>query len=1262
MVPEGASVAGALAGSTSVFFGNVARDEDAVAAPTVNGAELFAVLRSRLSPEQVRYRVSLPAGGRLVTVPNGAEVVRGGQMLARVALPVARDAQGSTVPVTMSVSGDQLVLDVPHRDLDVAYPLIVDPMVDIVGQGTGWFDMPEDPGAWQDVEPGWTAGLAGDYGPYSESHEFAWANGGVTSDYQFSRIEWDGLQCQLPSPATTSDWGCGVGDASGSLYAGWLYGSAPPSTLVDSSPASSEGYFAPYTVLDLWCGNGTDVYSGAPASISVAAILITATVVTHGPPASVHYGQPNPAATGPGDPECKPNTIDCATGNQFESYTDLTASGVGPGLALTRTYNSQAAVTATSAGMFGYGWSSSYSDHLEIDSADDDATVVQGNGSTVEFSIDGSTITPMPWVKATLTEDTGAGTYTYTLPDQTSMVFSASNGRLVSESDRYGDTTSLTYNGSGELTTISEPGEHAISLYYNTDGTVDYAEDPGGNRVNYGYTDGNLTSVTSPVGATTSFGYDSSHQMTSKTLPNGGTVTTAYGTQNRVVSQTDAMGRTTTWDWSTPQTTVITKPNGSVIVDKFDTNDRLISSTDSAPVSLDAYADASTNDVPARGYGDPHSGEAGPLGGDPTHSTALGLDGASWLTATPAAITGTFTVEAWAKPANTNAMDVVGTRGPSDYSFDMGFSGGNTIHADIGNGTSWITTTADASYTYTPGHWYHLAYVVTPTAYTIYINGAEATSGSYSTDAPVLTDSGHQLAIGQSGQGDTYFDGAIADVAVYPTALSATSIADDYAATSQSAYDSLVLSGTRDVQAYYPLNDTGPTTGQAGPLTGDADNSKSVALNGAQSYAATAPMPSITGSFTVEAWAKPESVTASMDILSTRTPTDHGFDLYLTGGDAVKAEVGDGSSWITASATGTFSYTAGDWYHIACVVTPSGYTFYVDGSNVGSGTFTGGPVLTAPGHDLEIGQDGTGGQYWDGNLADVAVYPTALDSTDVDDDYAATTQSAYDALVHTASRDVEFYDPFNQAPGAAAQWQYTYDAYGNERSVTDPDAETTTYTYDSADNRTSTTDPLGRETQWVYNSTNDVTSMQDPTGLITIYTVIDGKLTEKSTPVSETDQTQATYYYYDDSSNPGAVTRVKDPNGHTTTYAYDSHGDLTSLTDADGNETTYTYDADGQRLSTTTPDGNISGADAAAHTTTDTYDAAGELTSVTAPQSPLDTTWPGHLDGSASLLTSYAGPVDLVEGPDGNVWATEEWVNQIARIKPGRDRERVFGV
>jgi hypothetical protein len=59
-----------------------------------------------------------------------------------------------------------------------------------------------------------------------------------------------------------------------------------------------------------------------------------------------------------------------------------------------------------------------------------------------------------------------------------------------------------------------------------------------------------------------------------------------------------------------------------------------------------------------------------------------------------------------------------------------------------------------------------------------------------------------------------------------------------------------------------------------------------------------------------------------------------------------------------------------------------------------------------------------------------------------------------------------------------------------------------------------------------------------------------------------------------------------------------------------------------------------------------TYDADGRLTQT--EQTPTA----GQQLGDYSLPTWAAGPVDIVTGPDGNLWFTESWVGKIGEITP----------
>ncbi len=163
----------------------------------------------------------------------------------------------------------------------------------------------------------------------------------------------------------------------------------------------------------------------------------------------------NPSAPGR-EPAICGEDVNCATGNLSKSQTDFSIGGRGVGLALTRTYNSQAAADGVQ-GLFGFGWSSSFSDHLTIEKAEKRATLTQAEGSTVVFTEGtGGTYTPPAWSQDELAGSESSG-YTVTLPDQTAYKFSGTTGRLESVTDRSGNSTTIAYNGSGKPETITDP-------------------------------------------------------------------------------------------------------------------------------------------------------------------------------------------------------------------------------------------------------------------------------------------------------------------------------------------------------------------------------------------------------------------------------------------------------------------------------------------------------------------------------------------------------------------------------------------------------------------------------------------------------------------------------------------------------------------------------------------------------------------------------------------------------------------------------------
>lgn len=259
---------------------------------------------------------------------------------------------------------------------------------------------------------------------------------------------------------------------------------------------------------------------------------------------------------------CESDPVNCATGNEVEAQTDISIPALGVPFVLERTYNSQAAVEGRSPGLFGYGWSSSFGDHLEFDSETGAVTVVQANGSTAVFFGHVGTIgelSPPSWSQAKLVY-TEEGTYKYTLPDQETFTFNAS-GRLLSESERNGNVTTVSYSeesdcegGCHEVLTgiqITDPAGRKITLAIDSAGQVESATDPMGHIVHYGYEAGDLVSVTGPGESSPRwrFKYNGSHEMTEMVNGLGGKTTTEYNAGHQVVAQTSPLGDTQRFEY-----------------------------------------------------------------------------------------------------------------------------------------------------------------------------------------------------------------------------------------------------------------------------------------------------------------------------------------------------------------------------------------------------------------------------------------------------------------------------------------------------------------------------------------------------------------------------------------------------------------------------------------------------------------------------------------------------------------------------------------
>ena len=259
--------------------------------------------------------------------------------------------------------------------------------------------------------------------------------------------------------------------------------------------------------------------------------------------------------------------VNCATGDFWHSFSDVSIPGRGPTLDLTRTYNS---LSSGLDGPFGFGWASTYTMSVRLDVGTGEATVSEENGAQLIFTPDGAGgFTTPSWVFASLSQNSD-GSWTFIRHQRQQFLFN-SGGQLTKVVDLNGYATTLSYDSSGHLTTVADPAGRVLTFSTDPAGRIGRAADPGGRFVSYSYDGaGNLTSVTDVGGGATRFTYDGAHLLLTMTDPNGGAVTNVYDGAARVVRQTDPLNRQTTFSYGSDGTTSITDPRGIVTSQHYD--------------------------------------------------------------------------------------------------------------------------------------------------------------------------------------------------------------------------------------------------------------------------------------------------------------------------------------------------------------------------------------------------------------------------------------------------------------------------------------------------------------------------------------------------------------------------------------------------------------------------------------------------------------------------------------------------------------------
>jgi RHS repeat-associated protein len=381
-----------------------------------------------------------------------------------------------------------------------------------------------------------------------------------------------------------------------------------------------------------------------------------------------------------------------------------------------------------------------------------------------------------------------------------------------------------------------------------------------------------------------------------------------------------------------------------------------------------------------------------------------------------------FTVEAWLKSTQTTGVGVIASKlpGVSPYrGWEFGISNGKPYFYLI---NTWQTNTVGklGATNVADGAWHHVAmtYDGTSTAAGVrfFVDGQPDGTGTVLYDT--LTGSPentNDLYLGARAATTFWLNGALADVAVYPKALTQSRLAAHKTAATASSTSTTgpVIYNTpypkevvgESPVAYWRLSEasgtsaadsqassagtysTGVTLGQTGAIPGDPATSAS--FNGTTGTVTVPDAPNLRFTqrqpFSVEAWVKPTS-TGTVQVIASKMLNDtarRGWEVRLNeDGQPYFLLINTWSS-DAMSVRGTTNLADGRWHHFVTTydggLRASGVKFFVDGrpdqTVLGVDTLQSDP---SDGDPLTIGSRASSVYWFNGAMSDVAVYPQAL--------------------------------------------------------------------------------------------------------------------------------------------------------------------------------------------------------------------------------------------------------------------------------------------
>jgi len=988
--------------------------------------------------------------------------------------------------------------------------------------------------------------------------------------------------------------------------------------------------------------------------------------------------------------------IDSRTGVFSFGLPDLSFPTSAGNLVFQRAYSS--GTVDQYIGQLGYGWTHNHDAKLifPTDPGGMEGFVlfkdVLGNQYLYKIEADGI-YTPGPGVLASLTKS--GTTYILTTPEQARFEFDES-GKITSRADPQGHAFEYTYDSSDKLTRVSaDNGIRYIALAYDGRGRIVSVSDHAGQQVSYGYDVlGDLTSSTDLLGRTWTYAYDSAHRMTRVIDPSGKeTVTTEYDMNGRAYRQFDGNGKLLTRIvYNADGSSTVYDGNGNAQTHEYDSHGVVTQKADELNRKMDTVYDANfrpttikndagqTLSMEWSADGRNLTEQTDPVGGHTVNtydalnnltSSTDALGNTTHYTYVDKLLTGrtdalghttiyTYTPEGWL------ASETDSSGRTTSYNYDS--HGQRTSTCTGGSQTHPCDNTT--SYTYDDlGHLLESVDARGRVTHNEYDAAGQLlrSINNYDPDRPqnaenlynIVTTYEYDVRGNQTTVTDTYghtthyqYDDADHLIKTIDAAGNVTTntyddagrlviVTDAPGHVTRYTYDA---TGRRLSTIDALGHSSGTTTFNIAANTSTASD----ALGHSATYfydALNRPVKVVDplDHFTTTAYDRNGNVASRIDELGRITRYEY---------DALNRLVktidplGGTTETVYDPVTGNRTAT------LDALSNPTSYTYDDQGRLIA----TTDPLERVT--RIEYDEFGRRAASIDAAGQRTTYTYDLLDRAIATDPAGHTTSSSYDALGnvltntdangHTSSST---YDELNRVKTTTDAngntTTNTYDAAGNLIAVctggsqTRPCGHTTTFTYDAINRRIATIDPLGHATRQAYDILGNLSDQTDANGVVTHfeYDALNRQVAvvQNYRPAVQPDAhtNVRTGYTYNEVGNR---VKVKDPNGHITTFAYDALNRVTGKTDPLGNTWAYAYDLAGNRVSMT--DGN-------GKTTTFEYDAARQLTNIDYPLPDADVSFTykdtgqraSMTDGLGTTTWSYdlLGRLTTVNGPQSTV-------------------------